>query len=70
MLAVLRNKRAMDSARDFIRYYTNGEEAERARYLRSDERLRARFAQLDELRARREELRHELARFNDDGAQT
>ena len=53
----------MENARNYIRYYTNGEEAEHARFLRSDERLRAFFAQLDGLRARRDDLTRELARF-------
>ena len=53
----------MERARSHIRYYTMGEEAEHARFLRSDERLRAFFAQLDELRARRDALSQELTRF-------
>ena len=56
MLAIERNRKMMERARSYIHNYTLGEEAERTRYLRSDERLEALSAQLDGLRARRKLL--------------
>ena len=51
-----RTQRNMDRARSYIHNFTLGEEAERERYLRSDERLQALSTQLDSLRARRNAL--------------
>ena len=69
MLAMKRTKRRMEQARSYIHNYTLGEEAERARYLQSDERLLALSAQLDELRARRNALNAALAGFPNNGFQ-
>ena len=59
----------MERARSYIHNYTLGEEAERARYLRSDERLEALSVQLDGLSARRNALDAALASFPNNGFQ-
>jgi len=59
----------MERARSYIHNFTLGEEAERERYFRSDERLLALSAQLDGLRARRNALDAALASFPNIGFQ-
>ena len=68
-MTMKRTERNMQRARSYIHNFTLGTEAERERYLRSDERLRALSAQLDGLQARRNALDAALASFPNDGFQ-